>query len=401
MIAPLRLSELVNQIGNTLEQEYYGETFLVLAETTDVKIYYQKTYAFLKLIEKKGNVISTEIGATIWSNNFGIITKFQKATGQSLEQNLELLLEVEIQFHPRYGLKLSILDIDSSYTLGKLELQKDQTLKLLHSKNPHWVFFSENQYFSQNTRLPLPTVFQNIALITAAGSDGRRDFVHELTNNPWGMDFNIVEFNTQVQGEYAAKNMFNKLKEIELIQKKSPIFDCICIVRGGGSNTDFALFDDYDLNLQIAQTSIPIFTGIGHERNVSIADLMASRSLKTPTKCADFINQNNAYYLSDIIEIQRAIAQAAAVSIEQEKLSIKRTNERVHLALNYFFQNQKMELNYLNDKFNLIHPRNIFQRGFALIRKENKVVSSIKQLNTNDEIAIQLLDGTVNAKITE
>lgn len=394
----LRLSEFVGKIKDTIDAEYYGETFKILAETTDIKIYYQKTYAFLKLIEKRGNEIIAEISASIWSNHFSIISKFQKETGQTLDQNLELLLEVEVQFHTRYGLRLSIVGIDSAFTLGKLEQQKDATLKLLLQKNPGFVFLKEGIYSSKNALTLIPEVVQNIALICAAGSDGRRDFVHELESNPWGMDYNIVEFNTQVQGEYAAKKMLEQLLKIE---KHSDFFDCVCIVRGGGSNTDFTLFDDYELNLQLAKTGIPVFTGIGHERNVSIADLMASQYLKTPTKCAAFINEHNALYLSEIINIQNQMALAVEDLLYEERNGLEQYAGKVLLALDYYFKREKTELEYLHDKFGLMHPGNVVKRGFSLVRKNNKIVSKKADLKKDDKVLIELMDGIVNATITE
>lgn len=398
----IRLSEFINRIKDTLDAEYYGETFKVVAEITDVKIYYQKTYAFLKLIEKRGNDIVAEISASIWNNNFGIISKFQKETGQSLEQNLELLLEVEVQFHVRYGLRLSVIGIDAAYTLGKLEQQKTDTLQRLLQNNRGYVFLEEGVYFSANAGLKVAEVLQNIALICAPGSDGRRDFVHELEANPWHIDYNIVEFHTQVQGPGAASQIIKQLELIESYRQKSEnLFHCICIVRGGGSNTDFAVFDDYELNLQIASAKLPVFTGIGHDRNISIADMMAAGFLKTPTKCAAFINEHNALYLSYIAELQGKIAVTVNERMAAERNEINRYKERLGLALNYYITKQKTDLNYLNDKIKMMNPGNVLQRGFALVRKNNKIITKKMALVKGDIIDIELKDGMINATVNE
>lgn len=398
----IRLSEFISRIKDTLDAEYYGETFKVVAEITDVKIYYQKTYAFLKLIEKKGNDIVAEISASIWSNNFGIIAGFQKETGQSLEQNLELLLEVEVQFHVRYGLRLSITGIDAAYTLGKLEQQKTETLQLLLKNNPGYVFLEEGVYFSANAGLPVGEVLQNIALICAPGSDGRRDFVHELETNSWGIGYNIVEFHTQVQGPGAASQIVKQLELIErYVEKSEGLFHCICIVRGGGSNTDFAVFDNYELNVHLAKSSLPVFTGIGHDRNISIADMMAAGFLKTPTKCAAFINEHNALYLSYIAELQGKIAVSVNERMAGERNEIQRLRERLGLALDYFMTKQRTEINYLNDKIKMMNPRNVIERGFALVRYNNKIITKKTTLRKGDIIDIELKDGMINATVNE
>src|SRR5688572_26148884 len=165
-------------IGETIYADFGNKTYRIIAEITDVKIYYQRSYAFLTLVEKSGNEISASVSGVIWRDHFHIIRAFEKATGVNLNQNLELALEVEVQFHIRYGLRISITGIDEKYTLGKLEQDRQQTLNKLLAEHPKIVWMRDGEYRSNNQMLKLPLVSQRIALISAPGSDGRRDFLH-------------------------------------------------------------------------------------------------------------------------------------------------------------------------------------------------------------------------------
>ena len=205
--AHMSLSELAAEVQESLDADFGGRRMRVLAETCDVKVYWNRTYAFLDLIEKREGQLVAKMGAVVWSRDFGIIQKFKKLTGQNFEENLELLLEVELQFNPRYGLRLSIVSIDENYTLGKLQAEKDQTLEKLLAAASKFVWRDGEEIRSANQELRPGQVMQRIVLLAAAGSDGRRDFLHELEQNPYDLDFSVLDLPVQVQGEQAARQI--------------------------------------------------------------------------------------------------------------------------------------------------------------------------------------------------
>lgn len=237
----VRLSELINEIQDTIDSRFEGETFWVTAEITDVRRIPQKQWCFLKLIEKTGSNLSASIDAVFWATGYAEILNFERATKTPFANGLEITCRVRVRFNARYGLKLDVTEIDTAYILGKIELERQQTLDRLVQQNPDTIRLVDGVYYTYNKSLPLPTVMQRIALITAANSDGQRDFIKELSYNPYGYAFAVTEYLTQIQGDTAAGLMLNLLQQIEMAAQQ---FDAVAIVRGGGSQTDFKPFED-------------------------------------------------------------------------------------------------------------------------------------------------------------
>jgi exodeoxyribonuclease VII large subunit len=249
MAKRLRLSELVNEIDDAIQNRFAGETFWITAEITDVKKQTDKRWCFLKFIEKEGHLITAEIKGVFWANTFHNVEKFEKLSGQIFASGLEITCNVRVRFHKRYGIDLEVLEIDYTYSLGKLELEKQQTLDRLVKENPKIIRLVDGQYITSNKLIELPIVLQKIALLTAPNSDGQRDFKQEIENNQYGYAFSISEFLTQIQGDNSSKLIIQKLK---LIEAEKENFDIVAIVRGGGSQTDFKPFDDYELSKYVA-----------------------------------------------------------------------------------------------------------------------------------------------------
>src|SRR6267154_968776 len=245
MSQTISLSELVDQIQDTLQQRFEGEEFWITSEITDVKPRDNRTYRFITFIEKDGNAIKAKIPGVFWSVSLNQIDKFEKLTGQSFVSGLELTCKVRVRFNNRYGLSLEVFEIDCSYALGKIETERQETLDRLVRENAKTIKLIDGQFKTFNNSLNLPTLIQKIALVTAPNSDGQRDFKNEIKNNKHEYLFSIDEFLTQIQGDNAQTLILQRLKFIE--QKKEN-FDLVVIVRGGGSQTDYKPFDDYELS---------------------------------------------------------------------------------------------------------------------------------------------------------
>jgi exodeoxyribonuclease VII large subunit len=440
MTRRLQLSELVALVQETIEYRFYEDSFWITAEITDVKKYDSKRWCFLKFIEKRGNIIATEMQAVFWANAFQHIILFERITKQLFKDGIEVSCRVQVKFHPKYGLKLEVLEIDTSFALGKIEMERQQTLDLLLKENPYHIRLMDDEYITTNKQLKLPAVIQHIALITAPNSDGQRDFKQELLNNQYGYYFGVTEFLTQIQGNNAAALITEKLEEI---YHRSD-FDAVVIVRGGGSQTDLKPFDDYELSRRIASFPTAVFTGIGHDRNTSIADLMA-RQLKTPTKVAAALIDINFRFDNEIQLLQERLEDSVSTFIfdKQEKLakwsekmnntmektivrkrhSLSVFNDKLSRSVNHtltrqqatlqqfvvsltkypnmYVKNSRNKLNTAERMLTQLSPQTILNRGFAMITHNNAVVTNAASLEAGRQIKTYLRSDSITSTITE
>ena len=371
----LRLTELIGEIDDVIQDRFAGETFWITAEITDVKKQADKRWCFLKFIEKEGNLITAEIKGVFWSTAYDNVVRFEKLSGQPFASGLEITCNVRVRFHKRFGIDLEVLEIDQTYALGKLEQEKQQTLDRLVNENPTLIRLVDGQYFTSNKSLELPIVLQRIALVTAPESDGQRDFKQEMANNPYGYAFSVTDFLTQIQGDNSSNLIIQKLKQIEAEKEN---FDVVAIVRGGGSQTDFKPFDDYELSKYVAAFPLPIFTGIGHDRNTSIVDLMA-RQHKTPTKVASSIVEHNFNFETEIMDLKDRLLETTERMIDKAKdnlLQMKRTVKAYS-------------------------PSTILNKGYAIITSNDQIIIDPKDIQLNSEIKTILKNEVIHSTVTK
>lgn len=370
----LPLSAVALAVSEAIDMYFDGQIITIKAEITDVKKYPQKKWCFLKFLEKNGQQIQTEMKGVFWNQGYGSIAKFEHQTGQKFQDGLEVICDVIVKFHPKFGLSLEVLDIDTAHTIGNLELERQKTINELVAKCPN-VVEEDGILQTTNQSLRLPTVVQHIGLIAPPNSDGLRDFVKELKENRYGYFYHLEIFETQVQGDTAAKQLHHTLCHI---LQNYPHLQAIAIVRGGGSNTDFKPFDDYQVCATIAGAAIPIFTGIGHDRNTSIADLMAHQ-LKTPTKVANHFVEHNLNFETQLDQL------------------FQRLQKTVHGKLSGL----KAQLLYLDKTLEHFHPQKILQKGYAILKDtHDDIIEDARSLNNGDTLIIQtqkhLITTTIN-----
>uniref|UniRef100_UPI0025FDDAFA exodeoxyribonuclease VII large subunit n=1 Tax=uncultured Mucilaginibacter sp. TaxID=797541 RepID=UPI0025FDDAFA len=300
----IRLSELASQIDQVVNNTFKHLQFWVIADVTNHNHKAGTTNHYFELVEKEPNTnnILAKFSATAWGDGARELALFETRTGQRFTNNIQVLIRVKVTFHATYGLKLEVTDIDPNFTLGVIEQQRQQTLERLCREYPQYIQKRGDEYWTKNKNLPLALVIQRIAVVCATGSAGWQDFQHTLENNPYGYRFEIIPFFTQVQGEANAVAMQDKLIAI---YQSTTAFDVVVIIRGGGAQTDFLIFDHYLVGRAIARFPIPVITGIGHQKNITIADLMAHTSVKTPTKSAEFIINNNRAFEEKLLTIQK------------------------------------------------------------------------------------------------
>lgn len=370
----INLSQLLYKIDETLQSQFGYQTFWIKAEITDVKKYESKRWCFLKLIEKKDTEIIAEMKATAWSQGYVFIEQFERLTQQHFANGLQIICKVKVKYSIKYGLSFDVLEIDNSFALGQIELQKQATLKRLVDESNGQIIKDDEQYFTPNKKLKLPVVIQKIALITAQNSDGQRDFNNELLNNNYGYAFEVDEYLCQIQGDKAHENI---ILQFEKIMTSNMHYDCVAMVRGGGSETDFKPFEQYELAKLVANFHIPVFTGIGHDRNTSIVDLMA-RQLKTPTKVAAHIVDHNYMFENNLLYQFNQIEQNIALKIDRAKQNLV---------------NLKRLLQSLD-------PQNVLKKGYALVKFNNKIISNTNQLQKGNEIETYIKNTKIVSKIS-
>lgn len=371
----IKLSELADQIQDTIQNKFEGNIFWVAARIMNVKKYETNRRCYLNLEEYENGTKTAEMRAVFWANFYSEIEKFEKQGKQPFKDGTEIICKVRVRFHKVYGLNLDVMQIDIAHTLGTLELERQQTLEKLLKESPKTIQLFDGAYKTLNNRLPLPLVIENIALVTAPTSDGQRDFQQEIAKNKHNYSFSVTEFLTTIQGDNAHKLI---LEQLEKIKRSKQNFDVVAIVRGGGSLTDFKPFDDYELSKYVANFPIPIFTGIGHDRNQSIVDLMA-REHKTPTKVASTFVEHNFEFENDLIELKDNFFELVKDQI----------------------QNAEEELDNAKRIVKLSSPQAILNRGFAIITSANKIVTDPKDIKQNSEMQTILRNETIYSTVTK
>ena len=371
------LSQLCAEIEDALA-ECLQPTYWVQAEISGLSE--KGGHLYLELVESSASPkqlfgrgeLSAKMRATCWSGTREMLMAyFEAETGQRLQVGMRILVEAEVQYHAVYGLSLSIVNIDPRFTVGELARKRQQTIAQLEADG----------LMDAQQLIPLPTLIRRIAVISSPNAAGYEDFKHQLEQS--GYRFETQLFPATMQGEGAERSIMAALEDIgerndQMVNEQMVnVFDAVVIIRGGGATTDLSCFDQYTLCAVCAQFSLPILTGIGHTRDVSVLDMVAHQALKTPTAVAEWL-------------IHRMDAQAAR--IEDLLLRLRRTGERQLLI-----RRHRVEL--LEQRLAACNPERIYRMGYSLLTKDGKVVRSVSQLRPGDTVTTHLQDGTAQSVI--
>ncbi|MEP6796317.1 MAG: exodeoxyribonuclease VII large subunit, partial [Saprospiraceae bacterium] len=319
---------------------------------------------------------------------------------------MSVKLKVNIDYHERYGLKLIIEDFDSSFTIGVLEMQRQAILRAIKERN----------LIRKNAETHLPSVVQRLAVISSDRAAGWKDFVKHIEDNPYGYDISIDLFEAAMQGQQVETGILDCLRKIE---KNKDHFDAVAIIRGGGGRTDLAAFDNLSLAVRVAEFPIPVLIGIGHEIDQSVLDLVAYKSLKTPTAVADFVIENNASFESHLDEVWQWIQDEALDRIRSEKQKVAglagdlrhavrsrilMENSKLNHVTLILRQGGKNMINSHNRRLEFIHslltaidPDRVLARGYTITTHNGKSVNHSSQLDRGMTIQTTFQDGTVKS----
>ncbi|MCL1868106.1 MAG: exodeoxyribonuclease VII large subunit [Paludibacter sp.] len=404
----ISLCELLNTVQQAIKLNF-TEPIWVRAEIGELRE--NGGNAYLDLIENAENSdkLLAKIRANCWASTFQMLkTYFEENTGQILREGIAVLVQVTVEFHSVYGISLNIKDIDPAFTLGEMAMRRQQIIRKLQSEG----------VAQMNKSLELPQYMQRLAIISSATAAGYGDFMHQL--NERGFKFYSVLFQSLMQGEAAADSIINSL---EKIYANVELFDAVIIIRGGGATTDLACFDSYDLALNVAQFPLPIIAGIGHLRDNTIVDLVANKSLKTPTAVAEFLINKMQDAENQLFETVNSIVNFAQNKILVQKNILEQTRWKITHLLKNITANSVFELNrqkirlknaaqnaifFQKNKLDLyekiIHtqsPQYLFKKGFSLTTLNGKRLFSVKLLKKGDKIKTYLSDGAVESLIVD
>ena len=360
----------------------------VCAEVADIKIN-ASGHCYIELIEKNEKTGATEAQAraTIWrSQVMSTVGRFEQESGQRLTKGMKILFKATVSHHAVYGMSLQIQQIDALHTIGDMERRRQMTIEQLQ-KDGVW---------DMNREQPMPLVVQRVAVISSATAAGYRDFMMELARSNYALHTELFE--AIMQGERSDESI---VAALYAIAARAEEFDAVAIIRGGGSTGDLECFNSYHLAFAVTQMPLPVLTGIGHDKDTSVTDMVAHTMLKTPTAVAQWIDQRATdfdgaleYCAISLRDICRQTTHAATLRLEQMATDIRHLVERT-------LQGEAQKLDGLANLVANFAPERIFRLGYAIARKEGKALASVEGLEVGDTIDISLADGTLNAKVIE
>ena len=360
----------------------------VSAEVADIKIN-ASGHCYIELIEKNEKTGATEAQAraTIWrSQVMSTIGRFEQESGQRLAKGMKILFKATVQHHAVYGMSLQIQQIDALHTIGDMERRRQQTIEQLQKEG----------VWEQNRSLPMPLVVQRVAVISSATAAGYRDFMKELERSAYRIKTELFE--ATMQGERCDESI---VAALYAVAERKEEFDAVAIIRGGGSTGDLECYNSYLLAFAVTQFPLPVLTGIGHDKDTSITDMVAHTPLKTPTAVAAWIDSRAAdfdgaleYCAISLRDICQQATHSAALRLEQFSADVRHLAERT-------LQGEKQRLDGIATLVANFAPERIFRLGYAIARKEGKALQSVEDVSVGDGIEVALADGVVNAKVIE
>ncbi|MGB0862855.1 MAG: exodeoxyribonuclease VII large subunit [Saprospiraceae bacterium] len=364
---------------------------------------------YLEFIQKDevSNQILAQSKAILWSRDYHRIRKEKgEVIDQILQNGQSVLVKVKAEYSERYGLSLVIKDIDTAFTLGKMALKRQKTIDELLKLG----------LIGRNKVHELPLVIQRIAVISSETAAGYQDFTNQLKQNEWQYKFQTELVNAAMQGEKTADEVSDGLKYISANAER---YDIVVIIRGGGAKLDLAAFDHFNIAKNIAQANLPVLTGIGHEIDDTIADMVAHTKLKTPTAVADFIIQHNIRLEGELEQIYLQIVEKAHLQCQSKGQSLQNIEHQLIFLtqnmlkdadrlLDYIdkslpknikqnLKNKRIMLEGLERNIALLSPENALKRGFTITLKNGVPMTSQADLEVGDVIQTVLKDGQVSS----
>ena len=376
-------------------------------------------HCYMELVEKddKNNTPIARASAKCWRQTWQMVQPyFERTTGQPLRAGLKVLVKVYAQFHEAYGFSWIVTDIDPTYTLGDMARRRQEIIRQL----------KEEGVFDLQRELHISPFAKRIAVISASNAAGYGDFCRQLEDNEYGFRFSVQLFSATMQGELVESSVISALNEIyrqcqQLTAQGQQPYDVVVIIRGGGATADLSGFDTLALAENVAQFPLPIITGIGHDRDESILDMVANTHVKTPTAAATLLIDHLAQTLRRIEEAQNRLTMYIhqRISSYQVRLSniavlipnlalqtvanahhrIDLLESRIPITIERRITNQKHLLEQLNIKLQSLDPQILLSRGYSITLKDGRAVRDPQQLKSGDTLETRVEKGTIKSTV--
>ena len=375
------LSELQHEIKESISEQFPFAVWIVAEINTLTR--HKSGHCYMELVQKSktSNSIIAQARATVWANKFSFISAyFESETDSELAAGMNVMLQVTITYHEVYGLSLNVIGINPTYTIGDMERAKKEIIARLINEG----------VFDMNKTQSFPAVVQNIAVISSSTAAGYGDFVNHLETNTYGYHINITLFEAAMQGEQTETSVLDALNRIG---EEYENYDAVAIIRGGGSKNDLSWFDNYNIAYMVTQFPLPVISGIGHERDESIVDMVAHTRMKTPTAVANFIIDYNAQFeeqvdstSSEIFGIAKEFLMSSEMYLNNMTMSIMKVRTRlskdtercdrimseIRTGLNVRMKEEELKLNMIGNKLETSPKR--------LISEQESHLNGIKEL---------------------
>ncbi|MBO4895417.1 MAG: exodeoxyribonuclease VII large subunit [Prevotella sp.] len=402
-ITLFELNRLVREaIEDALPMEYWVE-----AELSECRE--SRGHCYMELIQKDEQTATpiAKASAKCWANKWLTIRPyFERTTGQQLHAGMKVLLQVYPQFHEAYGFSWIVTDIDPTYTLGDMARKRQEIIQKLKAEG----------VFDLQKELQLPVFCQRIAVISSQTAAGYGDFCNQLADNPYGFKFETQLFPAIMQGEGVEQSIISALEQIYDMP-----FDCVVIIRGGGATSDMSGFDTLALAENVANFPTPIITGIGHERDESILDMISHTRVKTPTAAAallidhlkgvletiegaqsmitHYVQQKLSIANSQLSIISEAIPRLFSIVKTRQEAKIDALYTRLPMLIERRFTSESHRLQLMDEKLKALDPTLLLARGYSITMHNGRAVKDASQLPPGAEIETRLAKGTIHSVI--
>ena len=398
------LFELNRLVRETIECEMPNE-YWVEAELSECREL--RGHCYMELIEKDKQTATpiAKASAKCWASKWILVRPyFERTTGQRLVAGMKVLLKVYPQFHEAFGFSWIVTDIDPTYTLGDMARKRQEIIRQL----------KEEGVFDLQKELTLPLFCQRIAVISSETAAGYGDFCNQLADNPYGFQFQTQLFPAIMQGESIEQSIINALERIY-----DQPFDCVVIIRGGGATSDMSGFDTLALAEHVANFPLPIITGIGHDRDESILDMVSHTRVKTPTAAAallidhlkevlDTVNnaQNSITRLvqqklstlsTQLSSVSEAIPRLFSIVKTRQEAKIDALQQRLPMLIERRLLAENHRLQLMEEKLKALDPQLLLKRGYSITLHKGRAVKDATTLKAGDEIETRLAQGLIHS----
>ena len=400
------LIELNRMVRDAIECKLPNE-YWVEAELSECREL--RGHCYMELIQKDEQTATpvAKASAKCWANKWiAIRPYFERTTGQALHAGMKVLLQVYPQFHEAYGFSWIINDIDPTYTIGDMARKRQEIIRQLKDEG----------VFDLQRELQLPLFCQHIAVISSETAAGYGDFCNQLADNPYGFKFETQLFPAIMQGEGVEQSIINALERIY-----DTDFDCVVIIRGGGAAADLSGFDTLALAENVTNFPMPIITGIGHDRDESILDMVSHTRVKTPTAAAAFlidhlkevhdaindsqeritryVQQTLTALKAQLTTISEVMPRIFPVIKAQHESKLNTIEQKLPFLISQHITNEQHRLLLFAEKLKALDPTLLLKRGYSITLHNGHIVKDATTLHEGDEIETRLAKGTVVSKV--